>query len=254
MSGIVKRISLSGRLRGSAVIREENGISTVTLSVRGMGQGMSLYTVGTKGTIRVPADKRELSVPQDGICAAVLTENGRLLTGGFTGECAMNRTRLLDEIRIRAASESASGIKKVRKKPEKANEETIREVKRTVPRSEVTGSILERAERLFSVLDALNASAASGFPSKEKESPEPVPAEEMKGEPGLIPVPNPFPRTFPNSVWKRRDGDHRLFGEQKVSGSLRRFIAVPIDPRTKAPRGAKLVIARDGERWMVSPM
>ena len=252
MSGIIKRISLTGRLRGSAVIREENGLAKVALSVRGMGAGMSLYTVGAEGIVRTPvaADSKELIVPQDGICAAVLTGKGRLVTGGFTGECALNRTRLLDEIRIRAASENDPNSKNVQKITKKEAEKPVRPVKRTVPRSEVTGSILERAERLFSVLDALNASTVNGFPPKEKETPE-LASEKEPEEPELVSVPNPFPRTFPNSVWKRREGDHRLFGEQIVPSTSREFIAIPVDPRAKAPRGAKLIIAKDGGRWMI---
>lgn len=233
-NGVIKRISLSGSIRGSALLREYGGETRVELAVRGLKDGAELYTLAGGRISVVPVSGPALAVRQTGICAAVLAKGGRIIAAGFTKECAADRKRLLDEIRIRSA-ESADRSKKEAPRPE--NKPASR------PKAFVTGNILERARRLFSLIGDLEA-------ANEKPAPEKPP------EPGFETVPNPFPKTFPNSVWQRRDGDARLFGSVTVNGRTRRYVAVPIDTRGghARVRGAHPIIGRDGRRYLAEAL
>ena len=222
-------MTLTGRLRGSAALIEAEGETRIKLSVRGLRTGMSLFTVSGGRILRTAVTGSELSVKQTGVCAAVLSEHGRLVSGGFTGECGANRDKLLDEIRIRAAEPEAP----LKKAPDKKEPDK--------PRAAVTESIIDRAQRLFSMLEELSS-----------------PAERPKADPRpeLTPVPNPFPKTFPNSVWRMREGDRRLFGEVISGGDAKNYIAVPIDVRGRSSRPGNLrpIVGRDGRRYLVEAM
>lgn len=251
----VGRIALTGALRGSALITEENGGTRVVLSVRGDIAGASLFTAGEGGIRRTELEASEAFVRQTGVCAAVLAKKGRLLTGGFTGDCAGEKARILSEIRIRAAeyAEGENGMRSVR--PEKTKDAPKRGPSgragkgadkkpeasslRPAAGSPVTLGILERAEALFSLLRTAEEAAA---PGKEKE-PEP------RADEGWRTVPNPFPRTFPGSVWREKPEDHRLFGETERGGKRVKLIAVPLGRRGRIPPNA--VTARDGRRYVI---
>ncbi len=229
-NGIVRRISLSGSLRGSALLRESGDETEIELTVRGLKKGASLFTAADGRIAATPVTGEKLRIRQTGICAAVLAENGRLLSGGFTGSCAADRKKLLDEIRIRSAESVRPAEKDV--PPEKKPA--------AKPRAAVTGNILERAQRLFSMLGELGAAAEKPLPEASAES-------------GFTGIPNPFPKTFPGSVWQRKDGDARLFGTVTADGRQRRYVAVPIDLREGRARfrGIRPVIGRDGKRYLV---
>lgn len=230
-NGIVRRISLKGSLRGSALLREYGSKTTVELSVRGALDGARLFTVGDGRIVMTPVSSNRLTVEQIGVCAAVIARNGSLLSGGFTGDCAKDRKRLLDEIRIRSA-ETAPPAAGEAPPPEKKPE--------AKPRAAVTGNILERAQRLFSMLEGLEAMERETAPSSDEKS-------------GFTVVPNPFPKTFPGSVWRKKEGDMRLFGTVPIGGTVREYVAVPIDLKggTARIRNARPIIGRDGRRFLV---
>ena len=232
-SVIVRRIALTGALRGSAVLTERGGKTDIEISLRGLKSGASLFTVAGGSIEATPVSGEKLTVPQTGICAAVIAENGRLITGGFTGGCAKDRKKLLDEIRIRSAESAARPAQEApppAKKPEAKH------------RSPVTGNILETARGLFSMLEGLEAIAGKSA----------APPEET----GSTEVPNPFPRTFPNSTWRKKDGDNRLFGSVVKDGRVRSFVAVPVDLRfgNGRVRGARTIIVSDGRRYIAEAL
>lgn len=246
----VRRIALSGAAAGSAILRENGDKTRVRLSVRGGTEGMVLYTAGRGGVVGTPVSGDEITVPGTGICAAVLTRDGRLVAGGFSGDCAKDRNRLLSEIRIRAAGDAAEKPKAKEPKPASETLPSVQERKpkkqnetRTAyrPSAAVTGSIIERAEALFGFLEELTGESASA-----------VPKEKTEEETGFRQIPNPFPRTYPNSVWRMREGDLRLFGELRGRGAGRRLIAVPADIRRGPNRAApRLVTAKNGRKYLV---
>ena len=47
---------------------------------------------------------------------------------------------------------------------------------------------------------------------------------------------NPFPQLFPNSYWKKRQNDRRLFGKARVRGVMYGIVAVPSASR-RPPAG-----------------
>lgn len=215
----VRRITLSGGLRGSAVLTESEGKTAVTLSVRGLSDGMKLFTYGEGALMETAVKGTKLTLPQAGICAAVLTANGRIVSGGFNGVCAESRKRITGEVMIRAAEQ---------------NEETGKQIPSSAPASSVTEDILERARRLF---PREEAPAVNGETAKPSEN-----AAKMRE------VPNPFPRTFPGSVWKKAENDHRLFGAALVNGVTKSYIAVPVG---RGSFGARTVTGKDGRRYLV---
>ncbi len=230
---------LTGRLKGSALISQIGGVSSVALSLRGLPAGASLYSAGDGGIKRTPLLGNAVSLKESGICALVVVKDGRTLSEGFSGECGSRRTRILAEIRIMAAGEEETAPPEMEpeKPPEKPRgkaPEKPRKAAQPKPGAAVTEGILRQAERLFSALNAVNSAPAQ---NKEEDG---------------MPISNPFPRTFPGSVWRVKEGDHRLFGEKEANGVKKLFIAVPVDVRTRGVLlKGRVVVSKDGRRYLV---
>lgn len=231
---VKRRIMLTGRLKGSALITETGGASAVALSLRGIPDGSVLFSFAKGGIRKTPLTGGTAEIEGTGVCALVLMKDGRKLAEGFSGECAGKRSRILEEIGIMAAGET---VKPAQPKPEVAqtekNPDKPEKKGALKPDSAVTEGILMKAQALFSALNSASAPAAS---------PEPE---------GTV-IPNPFPRTLPGSKWRVKEGDHRLFGERTVNGETKRFIAVPLDMRRRgALSTARAVVSKDGRRFLI---
>ena len=243
-----------GRLRGSAAIEPNGGGALITLSLRGLPAGAVLFAVGEKGITRHELDGPKLAVDDRGVCGAAVAVNGRIVSAGFTGSCFEDRARLMDELRIRAA-----GSAPVSEKPrsEAAREPTPQtepaqgaqgaqsvqsgQSGRKPPvKAPVTESILRQAEMLFGALRG----QAPGNAETPPEEPEP---------PELIP--NPFPKTFPGSRWRRAEGGQTLTGEIIIRGQKREAAAVPMDMRGGGARfrmNGRYVVSAEGRRYLVT--
>ena len=91
-------------------------------------------------------------------------------------------------------------------------------------KSPVTEGILGKAKELFA---GSGISAANDNPA-ENSNPA-VHRSDSAAE-------NPFPQLFPNSYWKKRQNDRRLFGKARVRGVMYGIIAVPSASR-RPPAG-----------------
>lgn len=224
-------MTLNGSVRGSAVVSCSDEGAAVTLSVRGLPAETSLFYAWDGGVGRTDITGETILIPETDVCALALVKDGRIVAAGFSGECAANRGRILDAIRITAAEEPE-------KKPEPPKKPSAVSPAKKAPRAgtptaAVTEGILRRAELLFSALG--------------NNAPVPMP-EEVGG----TPVPNPFPRSFPGTEWRKKDGDHRLFGEKNVGGVKKSYIAVPVDmKRAGALSRGRVIVSKDGRRFLV---
>lgn len=262
---LYKRIMLTGKLSGSVRVRaEKNGGSVLDLSLNGLSDGMNVYTVSADSVIKTEYSGKSLASPQTGIFAVAVEKDGRLVSAGFSGGTRAEKSRILDELRIRAAGEYAgkeprevkTGSEKAAPpadKPAPARTEPAQtapaqtvpaqtvparteparaESAAAVPRAnaDVTEMILKQAERLFAALG-----------TAEKEEPEPSP------------IRNPFPKTFPNSEWRRLPGDERLYGTANVNGRKVRLVALPAEARQNNSRSgrARAVLSADGKRYFI---
>ena len=252
----VKRIALSGRLRGGAVLREECGGETlVELSLRGVPAGAALFTVGEGGILRTELGGARVKVGQSGICAAAVAFRGAVIASGFAGSCLKDRSRLMDELRIRAAQEEKTGTPPV-KLPETPSEGTK---PKSAPAPEarapsaVTQGILLQAERLFGALSRAGMGPGVG-PGGAEPPAALAPTPNEQPEPDREPVRNPFPKTFPGSSWSRRPGEEVLEGEVYVRGKRRRAFAFPGEIRGRSlsfgGQGRKMV-SSEGKSYYV---
>lgn len=108
-------------------------------------------------------------------------------------------------------------------------------------KSPVTEGILGKAKELFA---GSGISAANGNPA---ENPNPaVHRSDFDADIGALcencarsdesAAENPFPQLFPNSYWKKRQNDRRLFGKARVRGVMYGIVAVPSASR-RPPAG-----------------
>ena len=97
-------------------------------------------------------------------------------------------------------------------------------------KSPVTEGILGKAKELFA---GSGISAANGNPA-ENSNPA-VHRSDFDADIGAL-CENPFPQLFPNSYWKKRQNDRRLFGKARVRGVMYGIVAVPSASR-RPPAG-----------------
>ena len=108
-------------------------------------------------------------------------------------------------------------------------------------KSPVTEGILGKAKELFA---GSGISTANGNPA---ENPNPaVHRSDFDADIGALcescarsdesAAENPFPQLFPNSYWKKRQNDRRLFGKARVRGVMYGIVAVPSASR-RPPAG-----------------
>lgn len=108
-------------------------------------------------------------------------------------------------------------------------------------KSPVTEGILGKAKELFT---GSGISAANGNPA-ENSNPA-VHRSDFDADIGALcescarsdesAAENPFPQLFPNSYWKKRQNDRRLFGKARVRGVMYGIVAVPSASR-RPPAG-----------------
>ena len=108
-------------------------------------------------------------------------------------------------------------------------------------KSPVTEGILGKAKELFA---GSGISAANGNPA-ENSNPA-VHRSDFDADIGALcescarsdesAAENPFPQLFPNSYWKKRQNDRRLFGKARVRGVMYGIVAVPSASR-RPPAG-----------------
>lgn len=108
-------------------------------------------------------------------------------------------------------------------------------------KSPVTEGILGKAKELFA---GSGISAATGNPA-ENSNPA-VHRSDFDADIGALcencarsdesAAENPFPQLFPNSYWKKRQNDRRLFGKARVRGVMYGIVAVPSASR-RPPAG-----------------
>ena len=207
---ILTRIALSGRLRGSAKLEESAGRTRITLSLSERAEGLYLLLFGRSGFVRTNVENMRAEAACEGVCAMAVCRGG-VLASGFTGACRADRERLLSEMRIMAAGDTAESSAAPAKQPGHP----------------VTERILEQARKLF------------GPAEKPKQTNEPEA------------VPNPFPRTFPNSVWEKRPGEETLYGSVTIGGRKRKAAAYPLDLRQGGAVAGRFVRARDGRAYRI---
>ena len=245
----LKRMALSGIIRGSAALREQDGRTHVSLSLMGAAGELMLAAYGNGGVTLSSPSGGTAELPQTGVCAMALFSGGSMVSRGFTGECREPRTRILGEIRIRAAEEYArlkTPSVTARQSPDPpahapAPAGTIRA---NSPSSAAAAAILEQARRLFGALDGMTKANGEGGRAQEQ------------GEEELERIENPFPRTFPGSAWKKRPGQERLYGEVRVNGRLMHAEALPADLKDRRSRsaGTRVLISKDGRRYRIEMM
>ncbi|MCR5808745.1 MAG: hypothetical protein K6G56_04210 [Clostridiales bacterium] len=253
----IGRMILKGELMGSASLSENAEGTLVSLSVRGNAAGAVLYTAGEGGVRRTElSDPRRALVLQRGITVIALSRGGRIISRGSAGRGMDRRetSRLMDEISIRAASEEAMPAKPA-PEPKRAETQAAKPQGEKQPparpperrnMAEVTNRILEQAEWLFGMLDGMRGGT---------EPPPAAEPAEQKEEQTACAIRNPFPRTFPDSVWKTRGGEV-LSGRQLKNGRLTELVAVPVTRGSVKPRPAagftplpRPVMAGDGRRY-----
>ena len=226
----VKRMALSGSVRGSVIISETDGGARVSLHpARGARspEGLWLITLGERGAKRVPLSGAETEAGQGGVYALGLAEKGRLVSFGMSAYSG-GRERALERLRLEAAcsAHAAAG-------------DPFRE-KRTAPKpgAPVTQSILEQARRLFA------AASAAGEKAPGKAPPERDEGGEWER------IPNPFPRTYPGAQWARRPGEQRLTGRFGGAGGELKLTALPAQ-KSGGRYGGRTLISKDGRKFTV---
>ena len=254
-------MTLSGGLRGSALMKETGERTRIELTAGKAPAGLTLLTLGEGGLERVRLEGSGAEIRQRGIFALGLAREGRLIACGMSAK-AGERARILERLRLAAAEEPAKrrneSAPKAEMKKEKnetapaaeANKEKSDtppqrgKAEKAVPSASVTMGILEQARRLFGALNGMNAEREEAARSGEQ-------AQAAVGAEAES-VANPFPRTFPGAVWERKPGEASLIGTVKTPSGPRPAEAIPIGPRGTAMRPpGRALIGRDGRRYWV---
>ena len=269
----VKRMTLTGELPGVAVITERASFpeTEIRLRLRKKPSGLILLSGGEGRVVwtNVPEDGTPVVLPRGKTELLALAKDGRIAAAGSFGRIP---SRLMDEIRIIASGLIMDGLKDgkpssdgEREKPEKKEPapkdgETPAPAPKAIsrgrapmgpPLARATRGILEQAERLFGMLDSMMGSDIPENRAKRDDSPRSEPEK-------TTPVRNPFPRTFPDSVWKRRDGEGTLYGSVLKNGRVTELVAVPVPRGSARPERAmgftpmkRPVRAMDGANYWV---
>ena len=206
-------ISLRGGVNGVLKYRGENGSFELELALRRRTPGrLTVCVLSPDGSAAfcdiTPGRADRINV--GGVCgAAVFDADARLLCRGSAGGCSIDRR--LGEIRIMAAS-------RIKRSAE------ARESAPTAEASPVTSRILEKARELFAPLSEMSAAA-------ERES-----EADKTADGDAYAVPNPFPRTYPNSYWRMQQGDSAVYGYAVTARGKLSVTAVP-GRRKRRPYG-----------------
>lgn len=152
--------------------------------------------------------------------AAVFDKNAKLLCYGAAGSCGSVLAKRLPELRIRALAELADLEAEAREPSPAASANARQEADAS---ADITRSIMEKAKRLFAPA-ADNGAEADEAPASAVGAEHAVPADG-----GWEAVPNPFPRTYPNSYWRRRRGEAVLYGTAFTAGGKVNIKAVPAE-------------------------
>ena len=236
-------MTLTGGLRGSALIKETGERTRVELTLRSTA-GLTLLTLSSGGSARTSLEGSAAELRQKGIYALGLSKEGRLIAYGMSAK-AGESARILERLRLAAAEEPAE-VKKEQApaevvKKEKDGRPQAHNVEANAPSASVTRGILEQARRLFGALNALNG-------AQEEEN-----AERKEEKEEAESVANPFPRTFPGAVWVRKPGEASLTGTVRTASGPREANAIPVGSRGRFRQNSgRVLLGRDGVRYWVT--
>ena len=235
---IITRIALTGDTRGAALLKESEGGTELTVKLKSPLSGALVYAYGANELISAPLDGESLFIKLKGVCAVAVVTGGRIAAAGFLPSCKKNRARLLDEIRIRSAEQLQKKTERIgqAKQPAIPGKKSAQTADAS-SRAQITEEILEKARYLFG---ALNNDAKKTENEKKEEH---------------EPLDNPFPKTFPNSIWRENAGGTKLIGVIKSAVGELYAEAVPIDLKNGRARigrsYGRVIPAKDGRRYLV---
>lgn len=116
MSDRVRRLALTGRVRGSAVIGESRGVTRAEIGLQGGRGRFTVIAAGKSGLETAELVKGRAEFRMEGVCALALAQEGRLAAVGFAGPCNADRETLIARMRL-AASEAYETEARVRSVP-----------------------------------------------------------------------------------------------------------------------------------------
>lgn len=276
MGHSVKRIALSGVIRGGALLKEKEGATEAEFALRGLPAGAYAIAYGLGGLVSAPISGGRALIPATGVCALGVAIEGRLVSRGFTGSCAERPDKLLPLMRLRAAELSPPPPEKTLSGPALPERPPVPPA--PAPRgpaspaaaqalpappdanADITREILSRARMLFGGLFPPPAAGPAPQPRAQKPAPEPAPQprpEKGAGESApqnapQKPSPDPFPKAFPGAEWHEENGVLRA--QVRLNGRDRTVIAMPLGPRSgpmrPMPKG-RVLVSSDGRRYLV---
>lgn len=233
---MVRMIALNGAIKGS--VKLNMGRSRTSYELRPT-DGVKLRRAAKTGCVIVfasedgmeyaPLEKTEGSVTLSNVtCIALFDIEGRVISEGYIAQNAEKRRRLKERIRLFASGRAFSAPAGKEDLPQVEQSETYNSEigslvnesveQRTAERSPVTARILSQARTLFNretaVLDRVVHSTIDDAVKYNDTTNKAVE--------------NPFPKQFPNSVWKRTDGERVIQGLVKHNGQMYSVDAVPV--------------------------
>ena len=227
-------------LRGNALgtLRISGGEAVLALRTRRAEPALAFFVL-TDGGVYASRVSKELrcGAPEGPVCAAAIFDgSAKLLCSGSLGSCGSMLSKKLSELRMRAASELL--------RRDSTAAEAVSEIKTEAPhenRSAVTEEIIKKARELFSAEHAESAAP-----------PPPLPAGTEPARADIEAVPNPFPRSYPNSYWQRAAGQSFITGTaHDMRGAVILLRATPAR-RGRRPMGyERYITANDGRGWWV---
>ncbi len=285
MSDRVRRLALTGRVRGSAVIGESRGVTRAEIGLQGGRGRFTVIAAGKSGLETAELVKGRAEFRMEGVCALALAQEGRLAAVGFAGPCNADRETLIARMRL-AASEAYEMEARVRSVPseEKRAEAAARsaghapgamgdrepqrgraangaEGENAGNASPVTPGILEQARRLFGMLYPAygrgdggaapvnmprEANGADGAGRMVSPRDATEPAKESGG---MRRVSNPFPGSFPGWEWFEAEGG--VLEGRRGTGGGPGAAAYPLAKNGRIRGRGRMITARDGRRYYV---
>lgn len=210
---MIKTIALSGDIKGSVKLNERNNRTEYELRLMrpvklraDAIQFSFIVLVSDTALLFVDIDPKASKGTAEitGVKGFALAgSDSNVISEGYASLSRVEAERYRERIRLALSQKRSIDISKVKHEhPAVVSDSNELEVEDRLERSPITGRILSQARELFygSIVDEKRAFVAPKI-TKEESSDQP-----------FVEIPNPFPKLYPNSTWKRRIGEENIVG------------------------------------------
>ena len=242
---MIKTIALNGDIKGSVKLNERNSrteyelrlMKSVKLRAEAIKDSFTVL-VSDAGLMFVDIDPNAQNGTADitGVKGfALANSDGMVISEGYVSLNRAQAEGYRERIRLALSQKRSQNLHSNKRADDILNvaECSEIEVKYISGRSPITGRILSQARELF----------YGSIVEDKRKSVESEQTQEESNNQYFAEIPNPFPKLYPNSTWKRRIGDENISGIAYLNGRKLFIEAYPYQNgvNTRMHRGQKYI-------------